>query len=111
MRKAGGVFLGAFLLGGAAVAWLAAVKTPGVALVAGIVTLAVHWWLSSTSGDEADQADASYFLGFLLTLVLLATGLLALAATPAATPAAGLHDFLYDLGVGLVLTIGGLAIR
>src|SRR5258706_12729614 len=116
MRKAGGVFLGAFVVGGTAVAWLAAARHPMAALWPGIATLLVHWRLSNTGGDEAEQADASYFLGFLLTLVLLAAGLLWLAAAtggvpralppgagPSQSPATGLFGVLCDLVVVLLL--------
>ena len=49
----------------------------------GMVGLLVHWQVSSGHDNDAELADSSYFLGFLLTFVLLASGLWSLASTGA----------------------------
>jgi hypothetical protein len=115
MRSQSRLFFALFAVSGVGVFLLARAHQPAYAAGAGIGGLLVHWTLSRGDDSEAEHADASYFLGFLLTLVLLAAGLWSLAATGAApaTPATGavLYQFLYDLGAGLTITIAGLAIR
>jgi len=110
------VFFALFVIAGAGVFQLARMQEPAYAAGAGIAGILLHWRLSSGNDSDAEHADASYFLGFLLTLVLLAAGLwsLASAGTPTAnTQPTGLvlYQFLYDLGAGLTITIAGLAIR
>ena len=109
------VFLVMFAFTGGAVFWLARIQQPAYAAAAGILGLFIHWGLSRSDDADAELADASYFLGFLLTLVLLAAGLWSLAAAGIATAArasgAVLYQFLYDLGAGFTITIAGLAIR
>jgi hypothetical protein len=115
MTKQSRLFLGMFALTGGAVFALARAQQPAYAAIAGIVGLLLHWRLSSGNDSDVELPDASYFLGFLLTLVLLAAGLWSLAgagvATGARTSGAVLYEFLYDLGAGLTITIAGLAIR
>jgi hypothetical protein len=110
------VFFALFVIAGAGVFQLARMHEPAYAAGAGIAGILLHWRLSSGNDSDAENADASYFLGFLLTLVLLAAGLwsLASAGTPTATTQPTglvLYQFLYDLGAGLTITIAGLAIR
>jgi hypothetical protein len=110
------VFFALFVIAGAGVFQLARMHEPAYAAGAGIAGILLHWRLSSGNDSDAEHADASYFLGFLLTLVLLAAGLwsLASAGTPTATTQPTglvLYQFLYDLGAGLTITIAGLAIR
>lgn len=110
------VFFMMFVVAGAGVFMLARMHEPAYAAVAGIGGILLHWRLSSGNDADAENADASYFLGFLLTLVLLAAGLWSLASTgsPTATgqpTGTVLYQFLYDLGAGLTITIAGLAIR
>lgn len=110
------LFFALFVVAGAGVFQLARMQEPAYAAGAGIAGILLHWRLSSGNDSDAEHADASYFLGFLLTLVLLAAGLwsLASAGTPTAnTQPTGLvlYQFLYDLGAGLTITIAGLAIR
>ncbi|HEY9229220.1 MAG TPA: hypothetical protein VIP11_21390, partial [Gemmatimonadaceae bacterium] len=104
-----------FLLTGAAVFWLARQQQPALAAASGIAGILVHWAFSSGNDTDAELADSSYFLGFLLTLVLLAAGLWSLASVGAGNSArptgAVLYQFLYDLGAGLTITVAGLAIR
>jgi hypothetical protein len=115
MRKQSSLFLVIFALTGGAVFALARAQKPEFAAVAGIVGLLLHWMLSSGNDSDVELPDASYFLGFLLTLVLLAAGLWSLAGAGVSTTArasgAVLYQFLYDLGAGLTITIAGLAIR
>jgi hypothetical protein len=110
------LFFALFVIAGAGVFMLARMQEPAYAAAAGIGGILLHWRLSSGNDSDAEHADASYFLGFLLTLVLLAAGLwsLASAGQPTAnTQPTGLvlYQFLYDLGAGLTITIAGLAIR
>lgn len=115
MTKQSRLFLAMFALTGGAVFALARAQQPTYAAIAGIAGLLVHWMLSGGNDSDVEVPDASYFLGFLLTLVLLAAGLWSLAGAGVATAArasgAMLYQFLYDLGAGLTITIAGLAIR
>ena len=115
MKHQSRLFAGLLTVTGVAVFVLARKQMPAYAAAAGILGLLVHWSLSSGDDSDAERADASYFLGFLLTLVLLSAGLWSLASAGAATgaraSAAVLYQFLYDLGAGLTITIAGLAIR
>lgn len=115
MKNQSRLFAALLTVTGVAVFVLARKQMPAYAAIAGITGLLVHWSLSSGDDSDAERADASYFLGFLLTLVLLSAGLWSLAsageATGARASAAVLYQFLYDLGAGLTITIAGLAIR
>jgi hypothetical protein len=95
---------------------------PGWGLAAGISGILVHCRLSRGGKDDGELADASYFFGFLLTLVFLTIGLLKLGASPRSAPlgptpggtsasSLGVLAFLKDLALGLVLTIVGLTVR
>jgi hypothetical protein len=82
------------------------------AFVSGAAAIALHWLLSRGPGQDEESADASYFLGFLLTLALLAAGLWHLGRVPSTgRPANAVLTFLLDLAAGLGLTIIGLAVR
>ena len=70
----------------------------------------LHWLLTSKPQHDGELADASYFFGFLLTLIFLAAGLVSLS-TAATTGPAVVIGFLKDLGFGLILTIVGLLMR
>jgi hypothetical protein len=115
MTKQSRLFLVMFALTGGTVFALARAQQPTYAAIAGIAGLLLHWMLSAGNDSDVEVPDASYFLGFLLTLVLLAAGLWSLAGAGVATAArasgAMLYQFLYDLGAGLTITIAGLAIR
>jgi uncharacterized protein YoxC len=108
MKGQSKLFLILFALTGAGVFWLARQQQPAFAAGAGILGILVHWRLATGNDSDAELADASYFLGFLLTLVLLAAGLSSLANR---ANAGALYEFLNDLGAGLTITIAGLAIR
>jgi hypothetical protein len=87
------------------------------AVVSGVAAIAVYVFLSWRDGDDEEVADASYFLGFLFTLLLLAAGLWKLSAGRAAgTMSAGsaslnILPFVSDMAAGFLLTIVGLAAR
>ncbi len=110
MSKQGRLFLVLFLPAAALVAALVARGMSLAAVGVGTFAIVVHWWTSARRGGDAEVADSSYFFGFLLTLVFLATGLLMLGA-PAAGAKVDVARFLGDLAAGLVLTIVGLVAR
>jgi hypothetical protein len=116
MSKQGRLFLFAFLPTAAAVFALVSQRMPIVAVVAGTVGLVIHWRLSAQNGNDGELADSSYFFGFLLTLVFLATGLFDLGALGEVSSAERgqanvVFVFLKDLAAGLILTIVGLVVR
>ncbi len=104
------VFLGTFAPAAVAVGTFVFRDRPDIALGAGVGGLLLHWLLSTKSANDSEIADASYFYGFLLTLIFLAAGLARLGAANAGGPVM-VFGFLKDLGAGLVLTIVGLLIR
>lgn len=110
MSKQGRVFLLVFVPAAAIVAALVARGLSIVAVSVGTVAVVLHWWLSARRGTDSEIADSSYFFGFLLTLVFLASGLLMLRA-PAEGGRVDVTRFLGDLAAGLVLTIVGLVVR
>jgi ABC-type transporter Mla subunit MlaD len=110
MSKQGRFFLLAFVPAAGVVAALVARGMPIVAVGVGTFAIVVHWWLSARSGSDSEIADSSYFFGFLLTLVFLASGLLMLRA-PTDGGRIDVTRFLGDLAAGLVLTIVGLVVR
>jgi ABC-type Fe3+ transport system permease subunit len=83
---------------------------PEAALITGVAGLVLHWLLTAKPQHDGELADASYFFGFLLTLIFLAAGLVSLGSSIASGPAV-VVGFLKDLGAGLVLTIVGLLMR
>ena len=103
-------FLFAFLPAALAVGAFVVDGQPGAALIAGIVGLFLHLLLTRKPPHDGEAADASYFFGFLLTLIFLAAGLYTLGAGVATGPTV-VVAFLKDLGAGLVLTIIGLLMR
>ena len=107
--KASTSFLLSFLVAAAVITPLARADHQWPAVLAGIVVLLAHWLSSRGDPRDAELADSSYFLGFLLTLVLLAAGLWSLGAQRAQPLDVPLYGFLSDLAAGLVLTIAGLA--
>jgi hypothetical protein len=109
--KASTAFLVAFLLAAAVITPLARAEHQWAAVLAGVVVLLAHWASSRGDPRDAELADSSYFLGFLLTLVLLAAGLWSLGTQKSQPLDVPLYGFLSDLAAGLVLTIAGLAIR
>ena len=109
--KASTSFLVSFLVAAAVITPLARADHQWSAVLAGVVVLLAHWALSRGDPRDAELADSSYFLGFLLTLVLLAAGLWSLGAQKSQPLDVPLYGFLSDLAAGLVLTIAGLAIR
>jgi hypothetical protein len=118
MRRQRFVFLTTFVLSAAAIAPFVFFGHPLGALAAGTFGLLIHWSLSASDDDDGELADASYFLGFLLTLVFLTVGLYKLGAPPI-VDASGrgiastqlVLGFLRDLAAGLTLTIVGLTVR
>lgn len=110
MSKQGRVFLLNFAPAAALVAALVWRQMSIAAVGVGALAILLHWWASARGGADTEVADASYFFGFLLTLVFLATGLLLLRA-PAGGGKIDVTRFLGDLAAGLVLTIVGLVIR
>jgi hypothetical protein len=104
------VFLGTFAPAAVAVGTFVFRDRPDIALGAGVGGLLLHWLLSTKSANDSEIADASYFYGFLLTLIFLAAGLARLGAANTGGPVM-VFGFLKDLGAGLVLTIVGLLIR
>ena len=104
------VFLATFAPTAAGVAALVLYGRPEAALIAGVAGLVLHWLLTSKPQHDGEMADASYFFGFLLTLIFLAAGLVSLGSSIATGPAVVI-GFLKDLGAGLVLTIVGLLMR
>ena len=110
MRKHSWVFLLTFLPAAGAVAGLVLTQHTAGALAAGIAGLALYWALSTSPTHDGELADASYFFGFLLTLVFLAAGLVSLGGATLSGPT-GVLGFLRELGAGLALTIVGLMMR
>jgi hypothetical protein len=110
MKKHSWVFLLTFLPAAGAVAALVLTQRTTGALAAGVGGLVLYWALSTSRTPDGDLADASYFFGFLLTLVFLAAGLVSLGGATLSGPA-GVLGFLRELGAGLALTIVGLMMR
>lgn len=111
-KKHGRIFFGSFVVTAAAVGGLVLTHQLPAALGAGVTGLLVHWWLSAGKENDGELADASYFFGFLLTLIFLAAGLFTLGSPVAgSTKGPDLLLFLTELGSGLVLTIVGLIVR
>ena len=108
--KTARVFVATFLPTAAGVGALVLTGRPEAALGTGVAGLALHWLLTSKPQHDAEMADASYFFGFLLTLIFLAAGLVSLGSSITSGPGV-VVGFLKDLGAGLVLTIVGLLMR
>jgi len=108
--KTSRVFLVTFLPTAAGVGALVLNGRPEAALIAGVAGLILHYLLTGKPQHDGELADASYFFGFLLTLIFLAAGLVSLGASIASGPTVVI-GFLKDLGAGLVLTIVGLLMR
>ena len=94
----------------ALVGYLVFAGQPLLALVPGIAGMVVHWFLSRDDKDDGELADASYFFGFVLTLVFLTVGLYRLGVESRGGEVQ-IMGFLTDLAAGLGLTIAGLVIR
>jgi chromosome segregation ATPase len=110
MTSSARVFLATFAPTAAGVGALVLNGRPTEALVTGVAGLVLHWLLTLRPHHDGELADASYFFGFLLTLIFLAAGLVSLGSAVATGPAV-VVGFLKDLGAGLVLTIVGLLMR
>jgi hypothetical protein len=97
-------------------------------LAIGVAGLLIHWITSRGGLEDEETADASYFFGFMLTLVFLTVGLYRLGMSsqnvtggdtlsgPAGRIGATSNSililgFLTDLAAGLALTIVGLGLR
>ena len=104
-------FVGTFIPTAAAVGGLVMTQRSAAALAAGVAGLLVHWLITRSAQHDGELADASYFFGFLLTLIFLAAGLATLGTNSVAQGPAVVLGFLKDLGAGLVLTIVGLMMR
>lgn len=114
MKRKAWSFLVTLVIGGGAVAFATLNQDRGVAVGAGVVAILSHLVLSMGTGRDEESADSSYFLGFLLTLVVLSAGLWNLAehtASAAASTPPDVMSFLYDLASGFALTIVGLGVR
>lgn len=103
-------FAGSLIAGGVLVILASLAGFKAASLIIGALAIFVHWGLTRDERDE-ESADASYFLGFLLTLVLLAAGLWDLGQDVRPGSTANVLPFLYDLAYGLMLTVVGLAVR
>lgn len=117
MKRKAWQFLATLMVGGVMV-WFATMANNHIyAVGSGIVAIFAHVVLSWGDGHDEEVADASYFLGFLLTLVLLAAGLWKLApvgigvGTSTATQVLNVLPFVHDLAAGFLLTIVGLTAR
>ena len=110
MRRHAWLFFLAFVPSAVGVAILASRQRPDLALAVGAGGLLLQWLLSRNTDQDAEVADSSYFFGFLLTLVFLASGLARLGDSTAGGPTI-VFGFLKDLGAGLALTVLGLLIR
>jgi hypothetical protein len=62
----------------------------------------------ASRADFEEAADASYFLGFIMTLLFLVFGLM---ASEGGIDAAWVSGLIADLGVGLSFTVVGLTVR
>jgi hypothetical protein len=114
MSRNGRTFLFTFAPVAALVGWLVLAGMPFPAMVLGAMGLVLHWMFSRTGGSyDGEVADASYFYGFLLTLVFLAAGLhrLGLLSSGSSDASVAVFGFLEDLAAGLSLTVLGLVIR
>jgi hypothetical protein len=78
-------------------------------LVGGSI-IVLHAWSGrrASNGDHEEAADASYFLGFIMTLLFLVFGLM---ASEGGIDASWVSSFIADLGVGLSFTVVGLTVR
>ena len=106
------------LLAGGGFVWVRTVANDHQnALIGGLAAIVVYLVMSWRDGDDEEVADASYFLGFLLTLVLLAGGLWKLSPQLIGPEAAArgttvdILPFVKDMAVGFILTIAGLSAR
>jgi hypothetical protein len=128
LNRQSAVFAVVFVLTAIAILPVVYSGYPFVALGIGVAGLLLHWVSSRGGSDDEETADASYFFGFMLTLVFLAVGLyrLGMSSDPVAggvaPSAAGANrgatssttivlGFLTDLAAGLGLTIVGLGLR
>lgn len=119
MNRQSAAFFLTFVVTAVLVGGFVYVGAPLYALLAGLAGLLLHWVLSNRlahGGDrDGEVADASYFFGFLMTLVFLAVGIyrIGMPSTPgaAAGDTVNVLGFLVDLSAGLMLTIAGLVIR
>lgn len=124
MRNPGLRFILAVLLGGLLLApeighWFPAIASywpaqhsPWGPLVAGSSVIVLHALVAAWfhDNDESDESvDASYFLGFVFTLLYLLFGLWNVKQTGISD--AWVTTFLGDLGVGLSFTVVGLVTR
>ena len=111
MSKHATKFVATFIPTAAAVGGLVMTQRSPAALAVGVAGLLVHWLITRSAHSDGELADASYFFGFLLTLIFLAAGLATLGTNTVAQGPAVVLGFLKDLGAGLVLTIVGLMMR
>jgi hypothetical protein len=129
MNRQGGTFAVLFILTLAALVPCVYLGLTWWAVSAGVVGILVHWVVSHRSSRNEEVADASYFFGFLLTLVFLIVGLYKLGQVPSGGTTVGsgtvvpgaasagtntsrdVMGFLEDLAAGLALTIVGLLVR
>lgn len=123
MNRQGIAFATSFIVAVCFVAPLVYFDQTFWALAVGIAGLICHWRWSREGSVDDEVADASYFLGFMLTLVFLAVGLYKLGAPAASAVTSGgkspnaagsttvILGFLKDLAAGLALTIVGLGVR
>ena len=124
MRNPGLRFILAVLLGGLVLApdvahWIPALgpfwpaqHSPWGPLAAGSGVIVLHALAAAyfRDNDESDESiDASYFLGFVFTLLYLLFGLWSVKQTGISD--AWVTTFLGDLGVGLSFTVVGLVTR
>ena len=79
-------------------------------ILVGAAIIALHGLTGrrAVNGEGGETADASYFLGFIMTLLFLVFGLM---ASRTGIDAAWVAGFIADLGVGLSFTVVGLTVR
>jgi hypothetical protein len=118
MRRQSMVFGITFLVTALVVAPLVFFDRTLSALIAGVAGVLVHSALSRSAREDGEVADASYFFGFLLTLVFLTVGLYKLGVIAGSASAGVAADttrlvlgFLKDLAAGLMLSVVGLVVR
>lgn len=111
MSKQSRTFLVIFVTAAAVSSVLVNARHPYWAVVAGAVGILFHWLASPRTSGNDEEADSSYFFGFLLTLIFLATGLRRLGSVVTGDGSPDIIGFLEDLAAGLSLTIVGLLVR
>ena len=89
--------------------WWPGIYPPWKQIVVGGSIIVLHALSGRAgSGESEEAADASYFLGFIMTMLFLVFGLM---ASEGGIDAAWLSGLIADVGVGLSFTVIGLTVR